>query len=313
MTVDAPPAIGGRVVHRLSIVAAACTLWLIFVGGAVTSNDAGLAVPDWPTTFGENMITYPPSKWVGNVFFEHTHRLTGAAVGVVMIVLAVVAQTRERRTWVKRFAWGLLGAVVVQGVMGGLRVTELSVTLAIVHGCFAQLILCSAVCMAMFTSKRWMDARPESAGISGLWKGITLATSVVIFGQLIAGARYRHLHEGLAYHVIGAVAVTVMVSLAALWVSGEQHEQPLLMRPVKVLSALLLVQLVLGVGTYVVTMDWAADRPLRFYEWVIPSLHVPVGASVLAASVALSAGVVRLSVARGAPAGAVRSAGVSGA
>ena len=312
MTVDDPLPTGHRALSRLSIAAVICTLWLILVGGSVTSNDAGLAVPDWPTTFGENMFAYPPSKWVGGVFFEHTHRLTGAAVGVVMILLAVLTQIRERRAWVRRFGWIMLGGVIVQGVMGGLRVTELSITLAIVHGCFAQLFFCSTVCLVMFMSKGWTDARPDSANVSALWKRVALATSFVIFCQLIAGACYRHLDVGLAYHIIGAVAVTVMVCFVAMWVSGEQHDQPLLMRPVKVLGVLLVVQLVLGVGTYMATAGMASDRPARFLEWAVPTLHVPVGAMMFAASVALAAGVYRLSQASHAPAGVVPSAGVSG-
>lgn len=311
MTVDDRATTGERALLRLSVIAAICTLVLIFVGGSVTSNDAGLAVPDWPTTFGENMFAYPPSKWVGGVFFEHTHRLTGAAVGVVMIVLAVFTQLREKRAWVRRLAWIMLGGVIVQGVMGGLRVTELSVTLAILHGCFAQLFFCSTVCMVMFMSKDWTTARPDSASVSALWKRVALATSLVIFCQLIAGARYRHLDVGLAYHIIGAVAVTIMVCCVAMWASGEQHEQPLLMRPVKVLGALLVVQWVLGVGTYMATAGKAPDRPALFLEWAIPTLHVPVGAMILAASVALTAGAYRLSRASYLPAGVVPSSGVS--
>ena len=302
---------GQRTLSVLSIVAAVSTLWLIFVGGSVTSNDAGLAVPDWPTTFGDNMFAYPPSRWVGDVFFEHTHRLTGAAVGVVMILLAVLTQLRERRAWVRRFAWVLLGGVVVQGVMGGLRVTELSVSLAIVHGCFAQLFFAGTVCMAMFLSKGWRAAGSGSVDVSTFWKGVTLATSLAILGQLIAGARYRHLDVGLAYHVAGAVVVTIMVSLAVMWVSGELHGQPLLMRPAKVMGGVLVLQLFLGVGAYMMRIRETPDGAGGFFQWAVPTLHVLAGAVVLAASVALTAGVYHVSRGQDVSSRTVGTVGVS--
>jgi len=283
----------GRFRRRLAVATAICTLFLIFIGGTVTSNNAGLAVPDWPTTFGHNMFLYPPSGWVGDVLFEHSHRLAGAAVGMLMIVLAVATQLQEPRRGVRMLAWCMLAVVIIQGLLGGFRVIEKSIALAIIHGCLAQLLLCAAVCMALFTSQQATDGLASSrsalpvSGRSGV--RLCVVTSFAIFGQLVLGAVYRHLGIGLAYHVLGAVVVTVLISIVVMWVSGEHPDQPRLMSWVKVLGGLLVGQLVLGVGAYIAASRTGPTHAASLLEWLIPSLHVVVGASVLASSVALSA------------------------
>ncbi|NOS99565.1 MAG: hypothetical protein HOP29_02950 [Phycisphaerales bacterium] len=282
-------------VHRLSVATAAATLFLIFVGGTVTSNDAGLAVPDWPTTFGENMFLYHPRNWVGDVFFEHGHRLTGASVGLIAICLAVWTQRCDPRPAVRRFAWALLAAVVVQGVMGGIRVNERSIAFAVVHGCFAQLFFAAAVWMMVITSAAWFDAvEAPATPVPRWWMGVCVATPVVVFGQLVAGAIYRHLHVGLAWHVGGAILVTIVVSVIVMWVSGEHADRLLLLRLVKWLGAILVIQLTIGVAAYVATSAADPTGEATFWQWFIPSLHVAVGALVLAFSAALALGVYKL-------------------
>src|SRR5262252_3022053 len=104
--------------HRFALFTACCTAFLIFVGGLVTSTESGLSVPDWPTTYGWNMFTFPLSKMVGGIRFEHTHRLVASTVGLMTIVLAVWLQRREDRRWVRRLGWIALAAVVLQGILG---------------------------------------------------------------------------------------------------------------------------------------------------------------------------------------------------
>ncbi len=275
--------------RRLALAVAACTFVLIFIGGTVTSNDAGLAFPDWPTVEGHNMFLYPPSEWVGDKFFEHVHRLAGATVGMLSIALAVWIQWREPRRWVRTLAWIMLGAVIVQGVMGGLRVTERSVFLAIVHGCFAQLFFSSTLCMVAAQSRDWFATAPARQSTSSAMRRFCVLASVSVFGQLILGAIYRHLGQGLIFHILGAVTVTVMISVLLMWVSGDYASQPLMMRSVKLLAVLLVAQLVLGGGAFVSTMTYHADRPARLWEWLVPSLHVSVGALILAVTVTLTA------------------------
>src|SRR5688500_16354004 len=112
----------GRALHVLAVCTAVATFPLIFMGGLVTSHGAGMSVPDWPNSYGYNMFTFPPSQWVGGIFYEHTHRLMGTVVGMLSIALTVVAWRVERRRWVRWLATGVLGAVIFQGVLGGLRV-----------------------------------------------------------------------------------------------------------------------------------------------------------------------------------------------
>src|SRR3989337_4578620 len=138
-------------VHHVALVNAVTTLLLLFIGGLVTSKGAGLAVPDWPTTFGYNMFLYPWSKMVGNIFYEHSHRLVASAVGVLTIVLALSLWLQERRKWLRWLGALALALVVLQGGLGGLRVTLLEQSLAIVHASLAQAFFALVVTLALFT------------------------------------------------------------------------------------------------------------------------------------------------------------------
>ncbi len=290
-----------RIIHTLAIAQVASTAFLIFVGGTVTSNDAGLAVPDWPTTFGQNMFLYPPSQWVGGVFYEHTHRLLGAAVGLLAIVLVLAAHLREPRLWVKAFAWIMLLAVILQGLLGGFRVTEVSITLAVIHGCLGQLFLCMTVCMALFTTRTWNETGQVIQGsAAGRW--LCVFTSGLVFLQLIVGALYRHMNIGLAYHVAGAIVVTLAIGTVMMWITGgEYRKHALLMRLTLLMSTLLIIQLVLGLIAYLMVTRIVPGRAPTFWEWFIPSAHVVVGAGVLALSVGLTVAVWRFVVPSPAP------------
>src|SRR4051794_25959408 len=149
--------------HRTAQLTAAATLLLIFMGGLVTSHGAGMSVPDWPNSYGYNMFTFPPSKWVGGIFYEHTHRLMGTVVGMLSIVLTIYAWKKETRLWVQNLATAVLGAVIVQGILGGLRVVLVKLDLAIVHACFAQAFFCLATLVAIITSRWWKTAPDFSA------------------------------------------------------------------------------------------------------------------------------------------------------
>src|ERR1700755_2440280 len=118
--------------HRLALLTAVATFPLIFMGGLVTSHGAGMSVPDWPNSYGYNMFTFPPSKWIGGIFYEHTHRLMGTGVGLVLIAMVVIAWKVEKRKWVRWLSAAVLGAVILQGILGGLRVVLVKLDLAIV-------------------------------------------------------------------------------------------------------------------------------------------------------------------------------------
>jgi cytochrome c oxidase assembly protein subunit 15 len=186
-------------VHRLALITAAATFPLIFMGGLVTSHGAGMSVPDWPNSWGYNMFTFPPSKWVGGILFEHTHRLAGAAVGFLTILLVVAAWATDRRRWVRWTAVAVLLAVCVQGTIGGLRVVLSQRDLAIVHGIAAQLFFCFIAAFCVMTSRFWSERNNiPSSPIFRKVLFLSLLTVTVILAQLIVGAVMRHSDAGLA-------------------------------------------------------------------------------------------------------------------
>src|SRR5213080_399518 len=186
--------------NRFAWFSAVATLLLICSGGMVTSKGVGLAVPDWPTTFGYNMFLFPVSKWIGGIFFEHTHRLIASGVGFLTIILTAWLWRSESRTWVRNLGVIALGAVVLQGVLGGLRVTMLKDEIGIFHACLAQGFLGLVVVIALATSKFWRalsDAAVDPKKFAPI-KKIAIAATVAIYVQLALGATMRHQHRDLA-------------------------------------------------------------------------------------------------------------------
>jgi cytochrome c oxidase assembly protein subunit 15 len=188
--------------HRIALLTVACTFPLIFMGGLVTSHHAGMSVPDWPNSYGYNMFLFPPRLWIGGILYEHTHRLMATVVGFVSIILTVIAWRVEPRRWVRWLATAVLGAVIFQGVLGGLRVVLVKLDLAIVHACFAQAFFCLSVLTAVVTSKWWIQAPNLSQSPEGP-RGrrlitIAIAAVMVVYCQLMIGAIMRHYNAGLA-------------------------------------------------------------------------------------------------------------------
>jgi heme a synthase len=198
--------------NRFAWFTAFATLLLICSGGMVTSKGVGLAVPDWPTTFGYNMFLFPASKWIGGIFFEHTHRLIASTVGFLTIILAAWLWFLDRRRWVRILGIAAVGAVILQGVLGGLRVTMLKDEIGIFHACLAQAFFGLIVIIALVTSRSWraqagtVEAgvspagrqQPRFAQRSGYSRVLALTTTVFIYLQLALGATMRHQHRDLA-------------------------------------------------------------------------------------------------------------------
>ncbi len=181
--------------HRFAVVTAIATLFLICVGGVVTSKGVGMAVPDWPTTFGYNPFFFPFSKWVGGIFYEHSHRLVASGVGLLTTILAVWLWLKEERRWLRWLGVIAFLAVSVQGVLGGLRVTQLKDELGIFHAALAQLFFVLVCGIALFTSKWWRNAAPSR--LKAEFRTVSIATAL-IFVQLVIGAAMRQQHAGLA-------------------------------------------------------------------------------------------------------------------
>jgi heme a synthase len=204
--------------HRFSKFIVACTVLLILAGSLVTSHDAGLSVPDWPTSYGWNMFTFPPSMWVANILYEHGHRLIASTVGFLTIVLAVWLWLAEPRRWLRWLGVAALGAVVAQGVLGGLTVIFfLPAAISTAHAGLAEVFFCMTVAIALFTSPRWIagygtaKAAPYAAAPYGagpynaapeiddvLLRRLATATTAAIFLQILIGATMRHTGAGLA-------------------------------------------------------------------------------------------------------------------
>jgi heme a synthase len=188
-----------RFLHWYAVFVAASVLLLICSGGLVTSHGAGMAVPDWPNSFGYNMFLFPLSHWVGGVFFEHTHRLIASGVGLLTIVLCVATLVVEDRSWVKWLSGLAILAVIIQGVLGGLRVTEHNAVLGLFHGCLAQAFFCLVATIALVTSRFWrrfgrVGDQPEIRRLR-FW---TVLITAMVFIQLALGASMRHSHTGLS-------------------------------------------------------------------------------------------------------------------
>jgi len=278
--------------HRLAVVLACATFPLLFIGGLVTSKGAGLAVPDWPTTFGYNMFLYPWSKMIGNIFYEHSHRLIAAAVGLLTIGLALTLWFRERRPWLRWLGVTALLLVIVQGVIGGLRVVLLEHTLAIIHAGFAQVFFALTVSLAVFTSAEWRtEPKGEPIADGGL-RRLCAITTALIYIQSIFGAVLRHTGAGLDAHLFFAALVALHIVFVLARVMRFHADRQKLVRPASILGVLLLLQLTLGVAAYLGKFTTV----LRFSVGSLVFLtttHLVTGALMLAISVLLTLRVYR--------------------
>jgi cytochrome c oxidase assembly protein subunit 15 len=185
--------------NRFAWFTAFAALLLICSGGMVTSKGVGLAVPDWPTTFGYNMFLFPVSKWIGGVLFEHTHRLIASTVGFLTLILAAWLWRTEDRQWVKTLGLTAVAGVILQGILGGLRVTMLKDQIGIFHACLAQAFLGLIVLIAIVTTNFWRSFSTKLDGVKvALLKTIAVVTTIAIYVQLALGATMRHQHKDLA-------------------------------------------------------------------------------------------------------------------
>jgi len=277
--------------HRYAVLTAAATFVLIIAGALVTSNDAGLAVPDWPLSYGRLM---PPM--VGGIFYEHGHRMVATTVGLLTIGLAVWLWRREPRRWVRRLGWASLGLVIAQGILGGITVLWfLPPAVSVAHACLAQLFFCCTIGLAVFTSPEWDKhsclSVPELAQRQARMPlplfHLALATAVAVYCQLILGAAVRHAVLGVLPHVLGAVVVVSLGFLTTARVLRAHGEIAALRRPAVLLGALLLAQIFLGLGAYMLKYLRQDVQPLPL-PVAVATAHVACGALVLALSLVLT-------------------------
>ena len=307
-----------RGLHAYAVIVAAATGCLLFVGGLVTSTGSGLAVPDWPLSFGQ---VFP--QMTGGVLFEHGHRLAASSVGVLTVILAVWLARAEPRRWVRRLGIWAAVAVVAQGALGGLTVLlKLPVAVSVAHAGVAEVFFCLTVTIALVTSRGWLEAAdPLPDGAAPSLATLSAFTVGLTYVQVLIGALVRHSGAGLAIpdfplsfgrlvppldsplvlyayaHRVGALAVTAGALWTAARILRRHAGVPGLRRPALILVVLVGWQIFLGA-----TIIWTRKA-------VVPTTtHVVSGASVLATSL-----IIALRARRHLSPAAERTAGAAGA
>ncbi|MDG2030725.1 MAG: COX15/CtaA family protein [Phycisphaerales bacterium] len=287
-----------RVPSALAVFSAvlACTVgMLLFSGGLVTGLEAGLAVPDWPNSFGHNMLLYPLRNWEGGIFYEHAHRLYGMLVGTGTLALMVLVFLNDSRTWLRGLSVVLLFMVIIQGIMGGLRVTEISTNLAIIHGVFGQLVFVTTVMVAAFTTTRWMGSTPPKPHESTENdRPLTISLLVILVVQLVLGACLRHLQvvsaqgDGLILpqwamylHITMGIIAFALAILVGLRAWGAYPDIRLVHRLGQAIMIVVGIQLVLGILALFVVLTRTNEIPPA-PEVITTSLHQATGAFLLA-------------------------------
>jgi heme a synthase len=272
--------------YRLALATLGATCVLILLGGLVTNTGAALAVPDWPSTFGYNMVLFPWSRMVGGILYEHSHRLMGALVGVLTLALAVTLWREGGR--LRRLGLVAVAVVVGQGVLGGLRVVLLEDTLAIVHGCLAQAFFALLAVIALLTAPR---GRVPAAPVDPALRGMAVLAAALVYVQIVFGALLTHAGR-IDLHLAGAVIVFVLVPIVAAQLrrTGDAVAAPIS----RLVSVLLGVQLLLGAGSFLARFSpiWIPGEQLTVTA--LPVAHRLVASLILAAAVVLAVRVSRV-------------------
>lgn len=274
---------------------AVATFFLLIAGALVTSNDAGLSVPDWPTSFG----SFGMPRMVGGVLYEHGHRMFAATVGLLTVIMAVWIWLKEPRRWVKWLAGAAVLAVIAQGILGGITVLfYLPLFVSTGHAALGQTFFCILVALAVTTQKdwRWDETRIEEKPVFPSLRQSAVVMAGSVFIQLILGALYRHNGIGALPHALGAVVVAVLALWLAVRILSRFMTEDRLARPAKSLVALVAVQIFLGVVAYMLRLQFR-DAPQPMPPLIrVSTAHVAVGALVLAQCVVLTLQVFRLVV-----------------
>ena len=275
----------------------------ISVGAVVTTVDAGMAFPDWPTSDGHNMLFYPWFTSAGEQFLEHGHRLAGMVIGAVCIALAGIAWKLETRRWARWTAYAILLAVILQGVLGGLRVLVDARVLAMVHGLTAALFISLVAAFSVVTSKRWYeannykDASHTNAERVTTLKRLASITVVLLVVQYLIGGMIRHLGFGLHEHLGGAAIATL--SAIATVVGAFRTRISWVKRAASGLAAIIFIQLSLGVAAWITRFGFASIGYVAVFgspdQVFSRSVHQICGVLLLTTAVVLWVRVTRLS------------------
>ena len=288
--------------HRYAKFVSAATVLLIVAGGLVTSTQSGLSVPDWPTSYGWNMFTFPMKHMVGGILYEHGHRLIASGVGFLTIVLALWVWRAEPRKWMRVLGFAALGSVILQGVLGGITVLFfLPTAISTAHAGLAQIFFCLTIAISLFTSRGWQSAPANLWVDDRMLRRVATTTTAIIYVQILVGATMRHSDAGLAIpdfplvfgrlvpptwtpqiaihyaHRFGALLVTLAIAATAGHVLYHHADRRELKRPAILLVCLVLTQVTLGAFVIWSKKDVATN-----------TAHVITGALTLATSLVLT-------------------------
>ncbi len=284
-----------RGLHSFAIFTACVTLVVIVAGALVTSNDAGLSIPDWPRSYG--YFTRVP-QWVGGIRYEFSHRVIAGSVAVLTLVLAGWTLLVERRKWLRWLAVAALCTWVAQAVLGGLTVLMLQPpAVSSAHATVAQTFFCIAVLIAMFTGRSWIEEHPrvEPDVRRPTLITLTLLSVFVLYVQLILGAMFRH--HGLSWwpHVIHAGVVAIVLSWTAIRAISVYSQIAEVRRPAIAMLGLMVAQLCLGFLAFITRVMWGQDAAQPETPTIVSTVvHVAVGALLLASAVVLAVQVWRI-------------------
>jgi heme a synthase len=291
--------------HRLAVALVCVVFPLIWVGGLVTTYDAGMAVPDWPGTFGYNMFSFPLTRWIAgsfDLFIEHGHRLLGATAGLVAIGVVAASYLTKQSATTRYLAIGALVLVISQGALGGARVLLNARQVALIHGCVGPLFFMWCVALAVVTSRRWNAESKTQSGKDSLTRS-SLSGLLLAYAQLVLGAHLRHPSDSgssrmfqlvLLFHVVVALALVGHVVSLAISTHSKAPGQTWVTRLSLALVALLLAQVGLGLATLIVKYGWPAwlggellnpsftVTAKGFWSSMIVTAHVANGSLILA-------------------------------
>ena len=274
--------------HRFSIFTACSTFFLVIAGGMVTSTGSGLAVPDWPLSYG---VLMPPM--VGGIFYEHGHRMVATFVGFLTVILAVWLWWKEARRWVKWLGAVALFAVIAQGLLGGLTVLMLlPPPVSIAHATLAQTFFSTTVALALFTSPWWvkMEVNGRKGDSRKPLPRLALMTTVAVYLQLIFGAMLRHgIEIALYFHIAGALVAALLSLRVLTQVIGNNYQKKGFSRGSVLLVGLVAFQIALGVATLILKGAGGEIWPPNA-KIILATAHVATGALILAMSLILTLG-----------------------
>jgi cytochrome c oxidase assembly protein subunit 15 len=278
-----------RTHHIFAVFVACATLLVITAGALVTSNDAGLSVPDWPTSFGY-LVKVP--HFVGGVRYEWSHRMVAGTLVTLTLTIAIWTFFVEKRRWLRWLAIGAFCTVIAQAILGGLTVLLFQPpAVSTAHATVAQTFFCIAVAIAVFTGRRWIeeDPRIDFDTRRPSLVTLTLVSIFVLYVQLILGGMFRH--HGMSWwpHVLNAVIVSFVLAWTAVRALTVYSKIDAIRRPAVMMLSLLITQLCLGFTAFLTRVAWGRNAVQPELPMVISTvIHVAVGALLLATTVILA-------------------------